>query len=296
MNKDITMTPHSLEANGIHLHYVTWGQFSQPERAVLLVHGLTNNHMVWSELGPSLAEHGWYPIAPDLRGRGWSGKPPHGTGIPYHVNDLLVLCDALGLQRVHFIGHSLGALIGYFFAAIYPHRLSRFVAVDAGGRASPHILDILRPVLERLGRVYPSLDAYLQNMQEESSSVHPWNDFWKRYYRFDAEIQRDGTVTLRASKAAIEEEMTVNATINTDVLLPAIKAPTLIMRAGQGTRQPDWFVLSQEEAERVQGLIKGSNVEMIPDGNHYTIILSEVFTRKVLDFLAAGETTATRQG
>jgi pimeloyl-ACP methyl ester carboxylesterase len=90
--------------------------------------------------------------------------------------------------------------------------------------------------------------------------------------------------------------MTVNATINTDVLLPAIKAPVLIMRAGQGTRQPDWFVLPEEEAERVQGLIKGSNVETIPDGNHYTIILSEVFTRKVLDFLADGETTATRQG
>jgi len=39
-------------------------------------------------------------------------------------------------------------------------------------------------------------------------------------------------VTLRACKAAIEEEMTVNATINTDVLLPVIKAPTLILRAG----------------------------------------------------------------
>src|SRR5205085_2001409 len=156
-------------------------------------------------------------------------------------------------------------------------------------------LDILRPVLERLGRVYPSLDAYLQSMREESSPVHPWNDFWERYYCFDAEVQRDGTVTVRASKAAIEEEMTVNAAINTDVLLPAIKAPVLIMRAGQGTRQPDWFVLPEEEAERMQGLIKGSSVEVIPDGNHYTIILSGVFTRKVLDFLADGEPTATRQ-
>ncbi len=296
VNKDIIMTPHSLEVNGIHLHYVSWGQFSQPERAVLLVHGLTNSHLEWSELGPILAEYGWYVIAPDLRGRSWSGKPPHGYGIPYHVNDLLALGDALGLPRVHLIGHSLGALIGYFFAAMYPHRLSRLVVVDAGGRPSPHILDIIRPVLERLGQVYPSLDAYLQNMQEESSPVHPWNDFWEAYYRNDAEVQRDGTVTLRTSKAAIEEEMTVNATINTDVLLPVIKAPTLIMRAGQGTRQPDWFVLPEEEAERVQGLIKGSSVEMIPDGNHYTIILSEVFTRKVLAFLAAGEATATKQG
>ena len=217
--------------------------------------------------------------------------------MPFHANDLLMLCNSLGLQRVHCIGHSLGALIGYFFAAIYPHRLSRFVAIDAGGRAAPHIQDILRPVLERLGQVYPSLDAYLQNMRESSSSIHPWNDFWERYYRFSAEVLRDGSVTLRASRAAVEEEMIVNATINIDMLLPAIKAPTLILLADQGTRQPDWFVLPQEEAERVQCLIKGSRMEKIPTSNHYTIILSEFFTHKVLDFLSVGETPAVaRQG
>ncbi|HZR39521.1 MAG TPA: alpha/beta hydrolase [Ktedonobacteraceae bacterium] len=296
MNKNIPAAPHTLQVNGIDLHYVTWGQLSKPEYAVLLVHGLTHNHMIWSELGPHLAERGWYPIAPDLRGRGWSSKPPYGIGIPFHVNDLLMLCDSLGLQRVHYIGHSLGALIGYFFAAVYPQRLSRFVAIDVGGRPSPQIQDILRTVLERLGRVYPSLNTYLQNMREESAPVHPWNDFWERYYRSDAEVQRDGTVTLRTSRAAIEEEMIVNATINIDMLLTAIRAPTLILLAGQGTRQPDWFVFSQEEAERVHGLIKGSSLERIPDGNHYTIILSKIFTRKVLDFLALGETTAVWKG
>ena len=294
MAKDTTMAPHSLEVNGIHLHYVTWGQLNQPERAVLLVHGLTNNHLVWSELGPILAERGWYPIALDLRGRGWSSKPPHGIGIPYHVNDLLTLCDALGLDRVHYIGHSLGALIGFFCAAVHPQRLGQFVVVDVGGRPSPHIMDILGPVLARLGRVYPSLDAYMQTIQQESSAVHPWDGFWERYHRLEAEVKRDGTVTLRASKAAIVEELAVNAVINNDVLFPAIKAPTLIMQAGQGTYQPDWFVLPAEETERVHGLIRGSEVEVIPDGNHYTIILSQVFTRKVLDFLAAGEVDQQR--
>lgn len=295
MTRDNTpMALHALEANGVHLHYATWGQFNA-ERAVLLVHGLTNNHLVWSELGPTLAARGWYPIAPDLRGRGWSSKPPHGVGVPYHANDLLALCNELGLPRVDFIGHSLGALIGFFFAAIHPHRLGRFVAIDVGGKPSPHTLDILRPALERLGQTYPSLDAYLQKVQKKSSAVHPWNDFWERYYRFDADVQHDGTVTLRASKTAIEEEMRVNATINNDVLFQVIQAPTLLMRAGQGTYHPDWFVLSEEEAKRVHGLIKESDVEVILDGNHYTILLSETFTHKVLDFLAAGETVATRQ-
>lgn len=123
MRKDIAMTPHFQEVNGINLHYVTWGKLTQAERAVVLVHGLSFSHREWSELGPILAEQGWFAIAPDLRGRGQSDKPPHGYGIPYHVNDLLALCDALDLPSVHLIGHSLGAQIGFFLAAIHPRRI-----------------------------------------------------------------------------------------------------------------------------------------------------------------------------
>lgn len=106
-NTNTAETPHIQEVNGLNLHYVTWGKFTQPENAVLLVHGLTANYLEWSLLGPTLAERGWYAIAPDLRGRGQSDKPPHGYGIPYHANDLLALCDALNLPTVHLIGHSL---------------------------------------------------------------------------------------------------------------------------------------------------------------------------------------------
>src|SRR5579884_384355 len=132
MNENNAETSHFQEVNGINLHYVTWGEFTRPERTILLVHGLTASYQEWPQLGASFAERGWYAIAPDLRGRGQSDKPAHGYGIPYHVNDLLSLCDALNLPTVHFIGHSLGAQIGYFFAAIYPKRLGKLVLVDAG--------------------------------------------------------------------------------------------------------------------------------------------------------------------
>ena len=99
----------------------------------------------------------------------------------------------------------------------------------------------------------------------------------------------DGTVTSRVPKAVIEEEVMVNMTINADVLLPRIQAPTLITRAALGTLAPDrGFILPAEEAERVRGIIVGSRVVEIPDTNHYTIALSQVFTREVLAFLAAG--------
>ena len=288
MNEDIAMTSHFQEVNGINLHYVTWGKLTRPERAVVLVHGLSFSHREWSELGPTLAEQGWYAIAPDLRGRGQSDKPPHGYGIPYHVNDLLSLCDVLGLPSVHLIGHSLGAQIGYFLAAIHPRRLGRLVLVDAGGRVPADALQIIGPSLQRLGKVYPSLDAYLQ--ERKQSPVHSWNPFWEALYRYDAEVHDDGTVTSRIPKATIEEEVMVNMTINTDVILPRIQAPTLITRAALGTLAPDrGFILPAEEAERIQEIIVGSRVVEIPGTNHYTITLSEVFTRVVLAHLSAGE-------
>lgn len=279
------MPASQLKMNGITLCYQTWGVFTRPERTVLLVHGLTANSQEWARLGPVLAEQGWYVIAPDLRGRGLSEKPPHGYGIPYHVNDLLSLCDALALPVVHVIGHSLGAQIGYFFAAIHPQRLGKLVLVDAGGRIPPDTLQAIASSLQRLGRAYPSLDAYLQERQQ--SPVHPWNSFWDAYYRYDAEIHPDGTVTSRVPKAAIEEEISVNMSMNADTLLSRIQAPTLITRAALGILAPDrGVILTADEAERVRDIIAGSRVVEIPQTNHYTITLSDVFIHAVSAFLA----------
>src|SRR5689334_1410161 len=72
--------------------------------------------------------------------------------------------------------------------------------------------DVLNPLF---GASTKRARINLQDMREESSPVHPWNDFWERYYRSDVEVLRDGSVTLRTSKTAVEEEMIVNATINT---------------------------------------------------------------------------------
>lgn len=285
MSERITPIEHDLEVNGISLHYVTWGEFTQPERAVLLIHGLTASSQSWAAFGPVLAEQGWYAIAPDLRGRGLSGKPPHGYGTPFHVNDLLSLCDALSLPTVHVIGHSLGALIAFFFAGVHPKRLGRLVLVDRGARVPADVLQAIGPSLQRLGKVYPSLDAYLE--ERKQSPAHEWNPFWEAYYRYDVDVHPDGTVTSRVPKAAIEEEFLGDSTINPDLLLPRIQAPTLIVRAALGTLAPDQgFIMTAEEAERVQSIISGSRLVTIANTNHYTVTLPDDFRREVLAFLA----------
>ncbi len=285
MSEQTAMIEHDLDVNGITLHYMTWGELSQPERTVLLIHGLTASSQEWSLLGPALAEQGWYAIAPDLRGRGLSSKPSHGYGIPYHANDLLGLCDALGLSRVHVIGHSLGALIGLFLAAIHPARIGKLVLVDAGGKIPEDALQTIAASLKRLGQVYPSLDAYLE--ERKQTPVHTWNPFWEAYYRYDAQVHPDGSVTSRVSKAAIDEENAVNFCLRTEVLPSYVRALTLIARAALGVLGPEQgLILTAEEAERVRGIIPNSRLVTIPNSNHYTIILAAEFRQAVLDFLA----------
>ena len=278
---------HDLDVNGITLRYVTWGQFSRPERAVLLIHGLTSNSQAWNRLGPILAAQGCFALAPDLRGRGLSARPPHGYGIPYHANDLLALCDALDLPTVHVVGHSLGAQITIFLAAIHPRRVGRIVLVDAGGKLPADAISAIAPALARLGTVYPSLDAFLQTMQQ--APVYQWNTFWERHYRYDAEVHTDGTVTSRVPKAAIAEEIAVNSfATRLDTLTERIHAPTLIVRAALGLLGPDrGYILPAEEAGRLRDVIAGSRVTVIPEANHYTVLLSDVFNRDVAAFLAA---------
>lgn len=124
----------TLGIGGISIHYATWGNLAAPDRAVLLVHGLTATHREFADLGPKLAALGWYVIAPDLRGRGLSAKPKRGYNIGVHASDLLALCDKLGIGKVTLIGHSLGAVISMYMAVLFPQRVAKIVMVDAGGK------------------------------------------------------------------------------------------------------------------------------------------------------------------
>jgi pimeloyl-ACP methyl ester carboxylesterase len=280
-----TMSEHNLGIGGMTLHYATWGQPAGPERTVVLVHGLTANSRGWALLGPTLAARGWHVIAPDLRGRGLSSKPAHGYGVPFHANDILALCDALALPSVSVVGHSLGAVIGMYLAALYPQRVSRLVMVDAGGKIPEDTAQAIAASVGRLGMPFPSLDAYLGAMRQ--LPMIQWNDLWEAYFRYDAEEHADGTVTSRVPKAAIAEESWALGALRSEALPDFVKRPTLVLRAALGTLGPDrGIVLPREEAERLGRVIPDCQVVEIPETNHYTIIASPAFIAAVAAFLA----------
>jgi pimeloyl-ACP methyl ester carboxylesterase len=279
------MQDKELIIEGIKLHYVEWNNGPQSaSKNVLLIHGLTGSNRELTGLGNHLSREGFRVIAPDLRGRGLSSKPAHGYGIPFHVADLLTLLDSLGLDSVSVVGYSLGGGIGMHMAALFPARVRKLVVVDVGIRVPADPLEAISAFLNRLGQVYPSLDAYLDTGKR--MPYFKWSDFWDAFFRYDADVRPDGTVVSRTSKSGIQEEITTSATLNSEILTSMLRVPTLFLRATEGMLGPDRGLLfPREEAARLLNLITGSQVKEIPKTNHITIILSPESETAISGFL-----------
>lgn len=279
-----TAREDTLGLGSVSLHYATWGTLTTPDRVAVLAHGLTASHREFAALGPQLAARGWYVVAPDLRGRGLSAKPKRGYNVGVHASDLLALCDKLGVERVTLIGHSLGAIIGMYTAALFPARVARLVMIDAGGKIPDDTAQAIAASVNRLGTVFSSLDAYLTAMS--GLPMLTWGPFWEQYFRYDADVQSDGTVISRVPKAAIEEESAALFFTRTEALPEYVKAPTLVARASVGLLGPEkGVVLPREEAERLAAVMPDCRWIEIPDSNHYTIVISPAFVDALTGFL-----------
>ena len=125
-----------IQANGITVH-VRHGGSGAP---VLLVHGYGETGDMWAPMAADLArDHA--VVIPDLRGLGLSAKPAGGFDKKTQAGDLSGVLDALNIEQVDLVTHDIGNMVGFAFAVQYPHRVRRFMPIDAPipgvGRVGP---------------------------------------------------------------------------------------------------------------------------------------------------------------
>jgi len=113
-------------ANGINIHY--WRVGAGPD--LVMLHGLTGNLAVWHLKMVPLLRDEFRITTYDLRGHGRSDMPLAGYTTADHVADLEGLLDALDIERVHFVGHSLGADVSLHFALRHPDRVGKMVLIE----------------------------------------------------------------------------------------------------------------------------------------------------------------------
>ena len=116
----------SIPTNGTSLHVRTGGQGP----AALLLHGYGETGDMWAPLAAELAR-AHSVIVPDLRGMGLSARPEGGYDKKTQAHDIAGVLTALKLDKVDFVTHDIGNMVGYAFAAQYPARVTRFVIMDA---------------------------------------------------------------------------------------------------------------------------------------------------------------------
>lgn len=119
-----------IDAGGIHTRYVESGPDDAP--AVVMLHG-TGAH--WETFARNVGPYGKHfrTIAFDMVGNGFSDRPDHDYEIPQYVGHTLAVMDALGIERAHLLGTSLGSWVAAALALRHPERVDRLVLMSVAG-------------------------------------------------------------------------------------------------------------------------------------------------------------------
>jgi pimeloyl-ACP methyl ester carboxylesterase len=99
--------------------------------AILMLHGFGDTGDMWQPLAAALM-HDHTVMVPDLRGMGLSSHPDSGYDKKTEARDMAQMLDSLKIAGpVELVTHDIGNMVGYAFAAQYPDRVTRWVAMDA---------------------------------------------------------------------------------------------------------------------------------------------------------------------
>ena len=160
------------EVNGVRLHYLVAG--SGP--AVVLLHGYAQNSHMWRPLIEKLSSRHMV-IAPDLRGFGDSAKPAGGYTKAAMAQDVHSLVRSLGVERASVVGHDIGLMVAYAYAAQYPTEVDRIALLDAflPGVGNWKDVWLLRDLWHF--HFYGKTPLELVKGRERTYFEHFWNDF-----------------------------------------------------------------------------------------------------------------------
>ena len=259
-----------LRCNGVELRVEEIG--SGPP--LLLIMGLGASLETWVAQREAFARR-YRVILFDNRGAGESESPPPPWSVPDMAADAVGVLDALGVERAHVLGVSMGGMIAQEMAIGWPERVDRLIVGVSFARPDP----LRRAFL--LFRRWARLQG--ADLVQEGVANLPWlvsprvlND----PDRLEEILGIVGTMPLMAADAYAHQ---IDAILEHDTLsrLDRVRAPTLVVAAAEDVLTP--LMLSREIATA----IPGARLIVLPRGNHAVQIEDpEAFNAAVLEFLA----------
>jgi pimeloyl-ACP methyl ester carboxylesterase len=121
-----TIASRTANVDGVQLHYLTAGKGP----TVLLLHGYTQTSRMWQPIIPLLGEK-FTVIAPDLPGIGESSIPADKIDMLSAANRIHALVRSSGVDKARVVGHDIGLMVAYAYAAQFPSETEKLVVMDA---------------------------------------------------------------------------------------------------------------------------------------------------------------------
>jgi pimeloyl-ACP methyl ester carboxylesterase len=178
-------TERFAKVNGVRLRFLIGGKGSP----VVLLHGYAETGHMWRPIMPLLAQRHTV-LVPDLRGAGGSAKPADGYDKKNMAVDIHELTSSLGLDRVRIVGHDIGLMVAYAYAAQFPQAAERVVLMDAflPGIGNWKNMWLLRDLWHF--HFYGDVPLALVKGRERIYLEHFWNDFAADRKRSVPEVDR----------------------------------------------------------------------------------------------------------
>jgi pimeloyl-ACP methyl ester carboxylesterase len=171
--------------DGVKLHYLTAGHGPM----VVLIHGYAETSRMWRPLIPKLAER-FTVIAPDLPGIGDSAIPADGLDMKNAAIRIHALARSLGAQSAEVVGHDIGLMVAYAYAAQFPAETTKLAVMDAflpGVAGWEAVYN--NPGIWHFRFNGPTPEALVQG-RERIYFEHFWNDFAADKTRSIPEVDR----------------------------------------------------------------------------------------------------------
>lgn len=113
--------------NGVKIHYLKAGTGKRP---LVMIHGFGDTSHMWVPLFDEFGKD-FTIIAPDMRGLGDSSRPATGYDKKTLAVDIHELVKSLGYQKINLVGHDIGLMVAYAYAAQYPNEVEKLALLEA---------------------------------------------------------------------------------------------------------------------------------------------------------------------
>jgi 3-oxoadipate enol-lactonase len=245
---------------------------SEGDPVVCMAHAMSSDSTIWAEQVPALLSNGWRVLRIDMRGHGGSDPVPGDYAMAELADDIILVLDALGFDRVHYVGLSIGGMVGQVLALDHRERLISAMLCATSSAAVPGGMAMWAKrfdLIEAAGSIEAIADDTMRRwFTDDYDNRH-------RIAQVRSTVSNATTLGYRGGAAAI---------IAFDITerLPTITTPTLVVCGDDDPGTP------AEGNRRIAELIPGARYEEIAHARHLLNVQHpDTFNRMMLDWLSA---------